>query len=254
MSTPRSDDSRVRRIPDRARYDAETIHAILDAALVSHVGLVSSDRPVVIPMLHGRDGRRALPARLGRQPPAAQPAAGGVPVCVTATVVDGLVFARSVFHHSMNYRSVVVLGSAEAVDGEEKVRGLRAIAEHLTPGRWDEVAGAESRRAAPDLGPAPRDRRGLGEDPDRRAGRRRRRPRTAGLGRGAPAHLGLGRPRRGRGPAGRHRLLAGRRRAASRDPAGLSRRADRQQFDNGRRPGLTTEREGRTTMSGTGGG
>jgi nitroimidazol reductase NimA-like FMN-containing flavoprotein (pyridoxamine 5'-phosphate oxidase superfamily) len=88
-------------------------------------------------MLHGRDGDNlylhgSVASRLQRT------AAGGVDLCVTATIVDGLVFARSAFHHSMNYRSVVVLGTAESVDGEEKVRGLRAIAEHLTPGRWAE--------------------------------------------------------------------------------------------------------------------
>jgi len=150
MSTPRSESSRVRRVADRGRYDTETIHAVLDGALVSHVGLVSDGRPIVIPMLHGRDGdalylHGSVASRLQRA------VAGGVDVCVTATIVDGLVFARSAFHHSMNYRSVVVLGTAESVDGEEKVRGLRAIAEHLTPGRWAESRepnGAELRQTS----------------------------------------------------------------------------------------------------------
>jgi hypothetical protein len=138
MTVPPTEASRVKRVPARGAYDAATIHSILDAALVSHVGLVSSGRPVVIPMLHGRDGdalylHGSVASRLQRT------LTGGVPVCVTATVVDGLVFARSAFHHSMNYRSAVVLGSAHAVDGDEKVHGLRAIAEHLTPGRWDEA-------------------------------------------------------------------------------------------------------------------
>jgi uncharacterized protein len=137
MSTPRSEASTVRRVADRGRYDRDTIHAVLDGALVSHVGLVSGDRPIVIPMLHGRDGdalylHGSVASRLQRT------VAGGVDVCVTATIVDGLVFARSAFHHSMNYRSVVVLGRAESVTGDEKLRGLRAIAEHLTPGRWAE--------------------------------------------------------------------------------------------------------------------
>ncbi len=137
MSTPRSEASRIRRVPDRGHYDAETVHAVIDNALVSHVGLVSDGRPIVIPMLHGRDGdalylHGSVASRLQRT------VAGGVDVCVTATIVDGLVFARSAFHHSMNYRSVVILGTAESVDGEEKLRGLRAIAEHLTPGRWAE--------------------------------------------------------------------------------------------------------------------
>jgi uncharacterized protein len=139
MQEPRSEESRIRRVADRGRYDAGTIHAILDAALVSHVGLVSGDRPIVIPMLHGRDGdalylHGSVASRLQRT------VAGGVDVCVTATIVDGLVFARSAFHHSMNYRSVVVLGRARAVeDDDEKVHGLRTIAEHLTPGRWAEA-------------------------------------------------------------------------------------------------------------------
>ena len=137
MTTPPSEDSTIKRVPNRARYDSETIHAILDGALVSHVGLVVNDRPVVIPMLHGRDGdalylHGSVASRLQRT------LAGGVDVCVTATIVDGLVFARSVFHHSMNYRSVVVLGRAEPLTGDEKSAGLRAIAEHLTPGRWVE--------------------------------------------------------------------------------------------------------------------
>ncbi|MGZ8751979.1 MAG: pyridoxamine 5'-phosphate oxidase family protein [Acidimicrobiia bacterium] len=138
MAIPRSEVSRVRRVADRGRYDTETIHSILDGALVSHVGLVSDGRPIVIPMLHGRDGdslylHGSVASRLQRT------VSGGVDVCVTATMVDGLVFARSAFHHSMNYRSVVVLGKAHAVEGEEKVRGLRSIAEHLTPGRWAEA-------------------------------------------------------------------------------------------------------------------
>jgi len=137
MSTPRSDASTIRRVADRGRYDRDTIHAVVDGALVSHVGLVSDGRPIVIPMLHGRDGdalylHGSVASRLQRT------VAGGIDVCVTATIVDGLVFARSAFHHSMNYRSVVVLGRAESVGGDEKVRGLRAIAEHLTPGRWAE--------------------------------------------------------------------------------------------------------------------
>ncbi len=143
MREPRSEASRVRRVADRGRYDSDTIHSILDAALVSHVGLVSGGRPIVLPMLHGRDGdalylHGSVASRLQRT------LAGGVDVCVTATIVDGLVFARSTFHHSMNYRSVVVLGRAHAVEGDEKVRGLRTIAEHLTPGRW-----AESREPNP---------------------------------------------------------------------------------------------------------
>jgi uncharacterized protein len=136
MST--SERSRVRRLPDRAAYDAETIHAILDAAPVGHVGFVADGRPIVIPMLFGRDGddiylHGSIASRLQRS------MARSLDVCLTVTLVDGLVLARSAFHHSMNYRSAVLFGRAEAVEGEEKARALRAISEHLIAGRWDEV-------------------------------------------------------------------------------------------------------------------
>jgi nitroimidazol reductase NimA-like FMN-containing flavoprotein (pyridoxamine 5'-phosphate oxidase superfamily) len=137
MTTTPSDASRVRRHPERAAYDAETVHAILDAATIAHVGFVVDERPFVIPMLYGRvddivylHGSVAsrLQRTLGR----------GVETCLTATIVDGLVLARSAFHHSMNYRSVVVTGLATPVSGDEKMAGLRAISEHLLPGRWTE--------------------------------------------------------------------------------------------------------------------
>ena len=121
------------------RYDTETIHAILDGALVSHVGVVvgrTSDRD---PHVARARRRRRCTCTVRWRAGSSGPSAGGVDVCVTATIVDGLVFARSAFHHSMNYRSVVVLGNAHAVDGDEKLHGLRTIAEHLTPGRWAEA-------------------------------------------------------------------------------------------------------------------
>jgi nitroimidazol reductase NimA-like FMN-containing flavoprotein (pyridoxamine 5'-phosphate oxidase superfamily) len=130
--------SRVRRLPKRAAYDDATIHAILDASMIGHVGFVAHGRPVVIPMLYGRDGgsvflHGSVASRLLRD------LAGGVDVCLTVTMIDGLVLARSAFHHSMNYRSVVAFGRAQRVDGEERVHGLQVISEHLAPGRWDEV-------------------------------------------------------------------------------------------------------------------
>jgi nitroimidazol reductase NimA-like FMN-containing flavoprotein (pyridoxamine 5'-phosphate oxidase superfamily) len=137
---PRSARSRVRRVPKRAAYDGPTIHAILDASLIGHVGFVAADRPIVIPMLYGRDGdslylHGSVASRLLRD------LAGGVDVCLTVTLVDGLVLARSAFHHSMNYRSVVAFGRAQKVEGDEREHGLRVISEHLAPGRWDEVRG-----------------------------------------------------------------------------------------------------------------
>lgn len=136
---PSSPESTVRRAAARGDYRPEAVHAVLDAAPVSHLGIVAADgRPVVIPMLHGRVDdtvylHGSVASRLART------LAGGVDCSLTATIVDGLVLARSAFHHSMNYRSVVVLGRARRVAGDEALTGLRAISEHLVPGRWDEV-------------------------------------------------------------------------------------------------------------------
>ena len=135
---PPSDRTRVRRHADRSRYDAATIEAILDAAQVCHLGVVQDGEPLVMPTGFGRDGRviylhgAAANASLGL--------AGGRPVCVTVTLLDGLVLARTAFNHSVNYRSVVVRGTARPVtDAAEKRRALRVITEHLVPGRWAEV-------------------------------------------------------------------------------------------------------------------
>jgi nitroimidazol reductase NimA-like FMN-containing flavoprotein (pyridoxamine 5'-phosphate oxidase superfamily) len=128
----------VKREPKRGRYDRETIDAILDEALVSHLGFVHDGQPFVIPTLHARAGDRvyvhgSAASRMLRE------LDGGVPVCLTATLFDGLVLAKSVFNHSVNYRSVVVLGTATRVPDEEKEQALRALTEQLAPGRWDEA-------------------------------------------------------------------------------------------------------------------
>jgi nitroimidazol reductase NimA-like FMN-containing flavoprotein (pyridoxamine 5'-phosphate oxidase superfamily) len=130
---------RVRRLPKRAAYDRATIHAILDEALVSHLGFVHNGQPFVIPTLHARVGERlyvhgsSASRMLGSL-------GAGVPACVTVTLLDGLVLARSAFHHSVNYRSVVLLGTAVAVTDEvEKVTALRAFTEHMVAGRWEDV-------------------------------------------------------------------------------------------------------------------
>ena len=129
----------VRRQPDRGRYDRDQVHAILDEGLVAHVGLVSGDGPVVIPMLYGRDGDRLLlhgstASRLMRS------GAKGLDMCVTVTLVDGLVLARSAFHHSMNYRSVVVFGQATPVtDLAERRAALDLLVDHIVPGRGADV-------------------------------------------------------------------------------------------------------------------
>src|SRR5947208_3945139 len=125
----------VRRLAARGNYDRATIHAILDEALICHVGFVAGERPVVIPTIHVRIGdtlyfHGSAASRMLRS------LKDGIDACVTVTLLDGLVLARSAFHHSMNYRSVVVLGRGhEVTDREEKVRALEAIVEHVVPGR-----------------------------------------------------------------------------------------------------------------------
>ena len=136
-----TDRTSVRRLPARGSYDRALIHSILDEAPVCHVGFVVDGRPFVIPTLHVRVGDRLyMHGSPGSRMLKAM--AGGVEVCVTVTLVDGLVLARSAFHHSMNYRSAVVFGVAQAVDDpEEKTRVLHALSEHLVPGRWRDVRG-----------------------------------------------------------------------------------------------------------------
>jgi nitroimidazol reductase NimA-like FMN-containing flavoprotein (pyridoxamine 5'-phosphate oxidase superfamily) len=136
-----TDRTTLRRLPARGSYDRALIHSILDEAPVCHVGFVVDGRPFVIPTLHVRVGDRLyMHGSPGSRMLRAM--AAGVEVCVTVTLVDGLVLARSAFHHSMNYRSVVVFGVARAVDdADEKTRVLRALSEHLVPGRWRDVRG-----------------------------------------------------------------------------------------------------------------
>jgi uncharacterized protein len=131
--------TRVRRLPARASYERAAIDGILDEALVCHVGFAHEGQPYVIPTtfarvgdvlyVHGSAASRML--RTLRE---------GIPVCVTVTLLDGLVFARSAFHHSMNYRSVVILGVAvEVTEPAERLRALEAIVEHMMPQRWRQV-------------------------------------------------------------------------------------------------------------------
>ena len=131
--------TRVTRTPDRAEYDLATIEAILDAAPICHVGAIDERGfPVVIPTLHARIGEHLYlhGSAAGRT----MKAAGRGEICVTATLVDGLVLARSAFHHSINYRSVVIFGTGEAIEDEAGKRdALEAFTEKLIPGRWDDV-------------------------------------------------------------------------------------------------------------------
>ena len=129
----------LKRLPKRAEYDRERVYEILDEAFICHVGFVFDGHPYVIPTGYGRIGDKlyihgSAASRMLRT------LKEGVDVCVTVTLIDGLVLARSAFHHSMNYRSVVILGKAVAVeDPAEKMEALRAFTDHIVPGRWDEV-------------------------------------------------------------------------------------------------------------------
>ncbi len=134
-----SERTRVVRKPQRGAYDQETVHRILDEGLVCHLGYTLDGQPFVIPTMYARDGDQlyihgSAASRTLRQ------VGAGIPVCVTVTLTDGLVLARSVFNHSMNYRSVVALGVASIVDSPaEKVEALRGFTEKLLPGRWAET-------------------------------------------------------------------------------------------------------------------
>jgi uncharacterized protein len=136
----------VRRLPERAAYDRQTVHAILDEGFVCHVAFAIDGQPYALPTgyarvgetiyLHGSSG-----SRLGLRP--------GMRVCVTVTLLDGIVLARSAFHHSFQYRSAMVLGRTRLVaDPAEKDAALRALVEHIVPGRADDVRGGDGRELA----------------------------------------------------------------------------------------------------------
>jgi uncharacterized protein len=129
---------RVKREPQRARYDRETIDAILDEAVLCHLGFSVEGQPYVIPTLHARVGD-TLYIHGSSASRALRHAGGGAPVCVTVTLFDGLVLAKSVFNQSVNYRSAVVFGTARVVPDEEKAAALEALTEQLVPGRWSEA-------------------------------------------------------------------------------------------------------------------
>ncbi|MEO8476019.1 MAG: pyridoxamine 5'-phosphate oxidase family protein [Actinomycetota bacterium] len=130
--------TRVRRIPELGAYDRPTIDAILDSGLVAHLGFVHDGQPFVIPTLHARIGD-LLYVHGSAASRTLKSVADGIRVCVTVTLLDGIVLARSIFEHSIDYRSVVVLGSARPVDDpEEKLAALHAFSEHVLPGRWDD--------------------------------------------------------------------------------------------------------------------
>jgi nitroimidazol reductase NimA-like FMN-containing flavoprotein (pyridoxamine 5'-phosphate oxidase superfamily) len=131
--------TRVRRAPKRAVYDRAAIEAILDEALYCHLGFVDDGQPYVIPTLHARVGD-VVYVHGSAASRAVRTLGGAIPACLTVTLADGVVLARSAFHHSLNYRSAVLLGTMRLVTGrEERLRALEAFTEQLIPGRWAEV-------------------------------------------------------------------------------------------------------------------
>src|SRR5215470_16410662 len=134
-----TDRTQVKRLPKRGHYERETVCSILDSAFVCHVGFSVDGQPFVIPTNFGRSGD-TLYLHGSAASRMLKTLSGGVPVCVTVTHVDGLVLARSAFHHSVNYRSVIILGNARLVEEPaEKLEALRLFTEHVIKGRWDDV-------------------------------------------------------------------------------------------------------------------
>jgi uncharacterized protein len=144
-STARTPRTRVRRLPKRGAYDRPTIDAILDEALVAHLAFTGEEgQPYAIPTLHARVGDEVW-VHGSAASRTLRTLGGGAPACLTVTLIDGLVLARAIFNHSMNYRSVIVLGEARAVTNpEDKRAALAAFAERIAPGRW-----ADARRPTP---------------------------------------------------------------------------------------------------------
>jgi nitroimidazol reductase NimA-like FMN-containing flavoprotein (pyridoxamine 5'-phosphate oxidase superfamily) len=137
---PISQRNKVIRLPKRGHYDHETIHAILDGGFLCHIGFTVEGQPYVIPTAYGRDGDRVYFHGSSKSRMLTQ-LDKGIPLCLTVTHLDGLVLARSAFHHSMNYRSAVLFGTAHLVEGDEKEKALFLISENILKGRWDEVRG-----------------------------------------------------------------------------------------------------------------
>lgn len=129
----------LKRLPKRGEYDHAAVYQILDEAFICHVGFVADGKPVVIPTSYARIGddlyiHGSAASRMLRS------LEEGIDVCVTVTLIDGLVLARSAFHHSINYRSVVIFGAAKVVDDpDEKIKALHAFTDHVVPGRWEDV-------------------------------------------------------------------------------------------------------------------
>ena len=132
----KSSRTELKRYPTRGHHDFETVAAILDAAFMCHVGVSLNGQPYVLPMAYGREDR-VLYLHGSAQGRMLNALAASEPICVTVTLVDGLVLARSGLHSSINYRSVVILGSAEPVERGERARALKCVTDQIVPGRWE---------------------------------------------------------------------------------------------------------------------
>ena len=136
VPTPKT---KIKRVPNRGNYDPEVIYKILDQAFICHVGFIYEGNPVVIPTAYGRIGDK-LYLHGSTKSRMLMVLETGCEICVTVTIVDGLVLARSIFHHSMNYRSVILFGKPQKVTSEkEKDQALKAFTNHIIPGRWEEA-------------------------------------------------------------------------------------------------------------------
>ncbi len=140
----KSGKSKIKRVPKRGHYDDATIHEILDSGQICHIGFIHHGQAVVIPTIYGRSGNELLihGASISRLIVELEK---GIDISLSVAHVDGLVLARSAFHHSMNYRSVVVFGKARLVADDEKNAALKIISDHLIPGRWEEVRGPNAK-------------------------------------------------------------------------------------------------------------
>lgn len=145
-----TDRTRIRRLPDKAVTDRTVLDAILDEGLVAHVGIVDDGQPFVLPVGYARRGDDVIMhgssgSRLFRR------LADGIPACVSVTLLDGLVYARSTFESSMNYRSAMILGSSRRLSGDDELEALRVLTEHLLPGRWQEARHPSAKERAATL-------------------------------------------------------------------------------------------------------
>ena len=139
MTFLQTERTRLKRLPKRGHFDRETVYGILDEGFICHVGFAAEGQPFVIPTGYARDGDK-LYIHGSQASRMLRTLSAGIDICLTVTIVDGLVLARSAFHHSMNYRSVVVLGRATLIeDREEKLAALLALSEHFIRERWAEV-------------------------------------------------------------------------------------------------------------------